>query len=135
LESFLSAGDLWIVPYRKNNTGVSVPSRIYNLFAIGRPIIICSDADAEAAMLLKEEDIGWVTPPEDPAALAQAIASAASDVARTHEKGRRAAEIASRYTRQNSLGAYRELMDRLLMRQLMRNRDSLKKLPEQPSLR
>jgi glycosyltransferase involved in cell wall biosynthesis len=30
LESLLSAGDVWIVPYRKNNTGVSVPSRIYN---------------------------------------------------------------------------------------------------------
>ncbi len=49
LESFLSAGDVWIVPYRKNNTGVSVPSRIYNLLAVGRPIIICSEPDAEAA--------------------------------------------------------------------------------------
>ena len=30
LESFLSAADIWIIPYRRNNTGVSVPSRIYN---------------------------------------------------------------------------------------------------------
>jgi hypothetical protein len=44
LESFLSAGDVWVIPYRKDNTGVSVPSRIYNLLAIGRPIIICSEA-------------------------------------------------------------------------------------------
>lgn len=128
LESFLSAGDIWIVPYRKNNTGVSVPSRIYNIFAIGRPIIICSEPDAEAAMLLKEENIGWVTPPEDPPALAQMIASAASEAACTSEKGRRAAQIASRYTRQISLSAYRDLLDRLLMHQLARNRDSLKKV-------
>jgi len=128
LENFLSAGDIWIVPYRKNNTGVSVPSRIYNIFAIGRPIIICSEPDAEAAMLLREEDIGWVTPPEDPAALAQTIAAAASHTACTREKGCRAASVASRYTRQISLSAYRELMDRLLMRQLARNRNSLKKL-------
>jgi glycosyltransferase involved in cell wall biosynthesis len=120
LEDFLSAGDVWIVPYRKNNTGVSVPSRIYNIFAIGRPSIICSEPDAEAALILKEEDIGWVTPPEDPKALAQLIANAAADAEGTREKGRRAALIASRYTRQISLGAYRHLMDRLLHNRVSR---------------
>jgi len=120
LEDFLSAGDVWIVPYRKNNTGVSVPSRIYNIFAIGRPSIICSEPDAEAALILKEEDIGWVTPPEDPKALAQVIANAAADAEGTVEKGRRAALIASRYTRQISLGAYRHLMDRLLQNRVSR---------------
>jgi glycosyltransferase involved in cell wall biosynthesis len=128
LESFLSAGDIWIVPYRKNNTGVSVPSRIYNIFAIGRPIIICSEPDAEAAMLLQEEDIGWVTPPEDPKALAQLIAAAASDVAGTKAKGRRAALVASRYTRPIALGAYRDLMDRLLSSQHARSEEGLKEV-------
>jgi glycosyltransferase involved in cell wall biosynthesis len=120
LETFLSAGDIWIVPYRKNNTGISVPSRIYNIFAVGRPIIICSEPEAEAAMLLREENIGWVTSPEDPKALAQVIASAASDAACTREKGRRASQVAARYTREISLSAYRNLMDKLLMRQLAR---------------
>jgi glycosyltransferase involved in cell wall biosynthesis len=114
LESFLSAGDIWIVPYRKNNTGVSVPSRIYNLLAIGRPIIICSEPDAEAAILTREEDIGWVTPPEDPQAIAQAVNAAASAGSNTVEKGHRAAAVASRFTRQIALNAYRGLMDRLL---------------------
>jgi glycosyltransferase involved in cell wall biosynthesis len=126
LESFLSAGNIWIVPYRKNNTGVSVPSRIYNLLAIGRPIIMCSEPDAEAAILMREENIGWVTPPEDPEALAQIISSAASAATDTSEKGHRAALVASRFTSQIALNGYRELMDRLLDRQLSRNRDSLK---------
>jgi glycosyltransferase involved in cell wall biosynthesis len=121
LESFLSAGDVWIIPYRKNNTGVSVPSRIYNIFAIGRPIIICSEPDAEAAMLLREEDIGWVTPPEDPTALARIIAAAASDAATTTGKGRRAVVVASRYTRQIARATYRKLMDGLLQRQTVRD--------------
>jgi glycosyltransferase involved in cell wall biosynthesis len=128
LENFLSAGDIWIVPYLKNNTGVSVPSRIYNIFAIGRPTIICSEPDAEAAMLLQEEDIGWVTPPEDPKALAQTIAMAAFNVASTKERGRRAAAVASRYTRQISLSAYRDLMDRLLHRQHARSEASLQEV-------
>ncbi len=120
LECFLSAGDIWIVPYRKNNTGVSVPSRIYNLLAIGRPIIICSEPDAEAAILMREEEIGWVTPPEDPEAIAQIIGFAASSAADTKQKGHRAAMVASRFTRQIALDAYRDLMDRLLDLQLSR---------------
>jgi glycosyltransferase involved in cell wall biosynthesis len=127
LESFLSAGDIWIVPYRKNNTGVSVPSRIYNLLAIGRPIIICSEPNAEAAILMREEDIGWVTPPEDPEAIAQIIRLAATADATT-EKGRRAAMVASRFTRQIALNAYLDLIDRLRARQLSRNRDRRKSL-------
>ena len=128
LENFLSAGDIWIVPYRKNNTGVSVPSRIYNIFAIGRPIIICSEPDAEAAILVQEEDIGWVTPPEDPEALANTILSAALGAAATEERGRRAASVASRYTRKISLSAYGDLMDKLLTRQQARSRESLKEV-------
>jgi glycosyltransferase involved in cell wall biosynthesis len=128
LENFLAAGNVWIVPYRKNNTGVSVPSRIYNIFAVGRPIIICSEADAEAAILLKEENIGWVTQPEDPRALAEVIARAASETTGTKAKGQRATEVASSYTRQISLGAYRDLMNGLLKRQLLRNRENLREM-------
>ena len=126
LESFLSAGDIWIVPYRKNNTGVSVPSRIYNLLAIGRPIIICSEPGAEAAILMREEDIGWVAPPEDPAAMARIIGFAASSAADTHQKGHKAAMVASRFTRQIALDTYCSLMDRLLDQQLSRRRNNLK---------
>ncbi len=118
LEVFLSSANIWIIPYRKNNTGVSVPSRIYNLLAIGRPVIICSEPEAEAAMLVKDEDIGWVVPPEDPEAVAQIISFAASAAAETNERGHRATMVASRFTRQIALKAYRDLMDRLLDQQL-----------------
>jgi glycosyltransferase involved in cell wall biosynthesis len=126
LETFLSAGDIWVIPYRKNNTGVSVPSRIYNLLAIGRPIIICSEPDAEAAMLVREEEIGWVAPPGDPEAIAQIIRFAASAAAKTDEKGHRAAIVASRFTPHISLRAYRDLMDRLLDQQLSRVHSNVK---------
>jgi glycosyltransferase involved in cell wall biosynthesis len=126
LERFLSAGDVWIVPYRKNNTGVSVPSRIYNLLAVGRPIIICSEPEAEAALLMREEDIGWVAPPENPEAIAQIISLAASAKDRTREKGRRAAIVASRFTPEIALTAYRDLMQKLIERRLVRNRQSSK---------
>src|SRR5665213_3813565 len=36
LEQLLAAADIWLIPYRKDVAGVSVPSRFYNLLAIGR---------------------------------------------------------------------------------------------------
>ena len=79
-------------------------------------------------MLLQEEGIGWVTPPEDPKALARLVAAAASDAAGTKTKGRRAVVIASRYTRPIALGAYRNLMDRLLSGEHARGEDTLKEV-------
>ena len=122
LESFLSAADIWIIPYRRNNTGVSVPSRIYNLLAVGRPVIICSEPNAEAAILVQEEGIGWVVPPENADAIAHAIHSAASATAATVEKGHRATRVASRYTGDIALKAYRSLMSDLLDRKTFENR-------------
>src|SRR5207249_10530672 len=63
LGPFLSAADVWIIPYRRNVAGVSVPSRFYNLLAIGRPVILVSEADAEAALTVTEHDVGWVVQP------------------------------------------------------------------------
>lgn len=122
LESFLSAADIWIIPYRRNNTGVSVPSRIYNLLAVGRPVIICSEPDAEAAILVQEEGIGWIVPPENADAIARAIHSAASAPAATVEKGHRASMVASGYTAEIALKAYRNLMSDLLDRKTFTRR-------------
>jgi colanic acid biosynthesis glycosyl transferase WcaI len=110
LEEFLSAADVWIIPYRRNVAGVSVPSRIYNLLAVGRPVIVAAEPNSEAALMLKEEDIGWVVRPEDPRNLAEAVRSAAADRAGTIEKGRHAAEIAQRYTYDRAIAAYRQII-------------------------
>jgi glycosyltransferase involved in cell wall biosynthesis len=114
LEEFLSAADLWIIPYRSSVAGVSVPSRIYSLLAIGRPVIVAADAHSEAAMILKENDIGWVTRPEDPFELARAIRSAAGDREETLAKGRRAAKAAERYTYDRAIASYRQIVGELM---------------------
>ncbi len=110
LEEFLSAADVWIIPYRRNVAGVSVPSRIYNLLAVGRPVIVAAEAHSEAALMLKEEDIGWVVRPEDPLDLAEAIRSAAADREETLAKGRRAALAAQRYTYDRAIASYRQII-------------------------
>jgi glycosyltransferase involved in cell wall biosynthesis len=104
LETFLSAADVWIIPYRKNVAGVSVPSRFYNLLAIGRPVILVSEADAEAALTVTEHDVGWVVEPGRADELAKAVRRAAS--ADDPQRPARAAEIAGRFDFDAAMDGY-----------------------------
>jgi glycosyltransferase involved in cell wall biosynthesis len=110
LTTFLAAADLWVIPYRRGVAGVSVPSRLYNLLAVGRAIIVAAEAHSEASMVVTEENIGWAVAPEQPQALADAIAAAAADMPGTVQKGRHAAEVASRYSPEAGLAAYRAVL-------------------------
>ena len=111
LETFLSAADVWIIPYRKNVAGVSVPSRFYNLLAIGRPVILVSEADAEAALTVTEHDVGWVVEPGSADELAKTISRAAG--ARDSQRAERAAEIAGRFDFEIAMTGYCSLIREL----------------------
>jgi glycosyltransferase involved in cell wall biosynthesis len=113
LVEFLSSADVWVIPYRRHIAGVSVPSRLYNLLAVGRAIIVAAESYSEAALVIGEENIGWVVPPEDPRQLADAIRLAASDRAATAQKGRRAAEAAKHYGPDAAIARYREVLLKL----------------------
>jgi colanic acid biosynthesis glycosyl transferase WcaI len=112
LEEFLAAADVWLIPYRRNVAGVSVPSRFYNLLAVGRPVILISEPDAEAALTVREHELGWVVTPGKPAELANAIRQAASskDLSRPD----RAAGIAAHYSLPRAMASYSELIQKLL---------------------
>jgi len=47
-------------------SGISVPSRMYNMMAAGKPILAIVDSNSEVAMTIKEEKIGWVIPSNKP---------------------------------------------------------------------
>jgi len=111
LETFLSAADAWIIPYRKNVAGVSVPSRFYNLLAIGRPVILVSEPDAEAALTVTEHDVGWVVEPGCADELAKTISRAAG--ARDPQRAGRAAEIAGRFDFEIAMTGYCSLIREL----------------------
>ena len=114
LETFLSAADVWIIPYRKNVAGVSVPSRFYNLLAIGRPVILVSEPDAEAALTVIEHDVGWVVEPGRADELAKAVGHAAD--ARDQQRAGRAAEIAGRFDFNAAMAGYCGLIREFLQK-------------------
>lgn len=115
LEAFLSAADVWIIPYRSNVAGVSVPSRFYNLLAIGRPVILVSESDAEAALTVAEHDVGWIVEPGRADELAKTISRAAG--AKDAQRAERAAEIAGRFDFNAAMAGYCGLIRELLQKQ------------------
>ena len=112
LETFLTAADLWIIPYRKDVAGVSVPSRFYNLLAVGRPVVLVSEAEAEAALTVVENGLGWVVPPGRADRLAAAIRSASRSA--DGDMMARAVKAAARFDRASAMDGYAALIDELL---------------------
>src|SRR5262249_40187548 len=112
LETFLASANLWIIPYRKDVAGVSVPSRFYNLLAVGPPVVLVSEPAAEAALTVVENGLGWVVTPGRADQLAEAIRAASrSDAAAMAE---RAVKAASRFDRTVAMDAYAGLIAELL---------------------
>jgi colanic acid biosynthesis glycosyl transferase WcaI len=112
LEQLLSAADIWLIPYRKDVAGVSVPSRFYNLLAIGRPVLLVSEAAAEAALTVSEHGLGWVVEPGRPDELARIIrlASLSADPSAAE----RAVATAQRFSLAAAMARYAELLGKLL---------------------
>ena len=112
LEALLAAADVWIIPYRKNVAGVSVPSRFYNVLAVGRPVVLVSEPEAEAALTVVENGLGWVVTPGRPDELANAIRVASGSDAKAMAE--RAVKAAAKFDRATAMDAYAGVIDELL---------------------
>ena len=101
-ELFLNACDAAVLAAVPGMVGVSVPSRMYNILASGKPMIAMMDPSTEVARVIEEEGVGWVVPIGDIDRLVAVIEEARSDrpaLAAMGDNARRAAE------RTYSLGA------------------------------
>ena len=112
LEVFLAAADIWLIPYRRNVAGVSVPSRFYNLLAVGRPVILVSEPEAEAALIVAENGLGWVVKPGGSDELARAIRLASR--AEISPMAARAVAAAGNFARERAMAGYRGVVAELL---------------------
>ncbi|MGH6711504.1 MAG: glycosyltransferase family 4 protein [Bradyrhizobium sp.] len=112
LEAFLSAADVWLIPYRKNVAGVSVPSRFYNLLAVGRPVVLVSEPEAEAALIVTESNLGWVVAPGMSDQLAGAIRAACSST--DSSMAERVVAAARGFSSERALTSYASLINELL---------------------
>ncbi|MGC2235858.1 MAG: glycosyltransferase family 4 protein [Pyrinomonadaceae bacterium] len=70
---FLNACDVAIVSLVKKMRGVSMPSRTYNILAVGKPILALAEEDSEVAEVVREDNVGWIVPPNEPEKLLKTI--------------------------------------------------------------
>lgn len=120
-QAFLNACDLGLVTLVSGMWGVSVPSRLYNLLAAGKPILGVVEPGSEVDLVIREEGVGWSTPPGDVAAFVAAVRDAAADRARLRAMGVKARAAAERaYAGPPSLQYYRTLVRDLLAEEARR---------------
>jgi glycosyltransferase involved in cell wall biosynthesis len=70
---YLSACDVSLVSLKRGMFGLGVPSKAYFSLAADRPILAVVDKGSELELMIKEYDVGWVSPPGDPLILASKI--------------------------------------------------------------
>ena len=72
----LSAADIHVVGLAPGLAGYVVPSRLYGILAVARPVIVAADTESETAQIVERIECGVVVPPGRPELLARAIRDA-----------------------------------------------------------
>jgi len=114
LPHLLAAADGLLVPLDKDKSFLSVPSKLYNFLAAGRPILGLATEASEVFQIIREADCGLCAPPDDPVRIADVFRVLQKDPARRAEmaaNGRRLAEEC--YSRRRVIAAFEDLMARI----------------------
>lgn len=69
----LATCDASIVTLHPDMWGLGVPSKAYFSFAADRPVLAIMHPDSEVAMIVRDEQVGWVTSPDDIVSVARLI--------------------------------------------------------------
>ncbi|TLY35811.1 MAG: glycosyltransferase family 4 protein [Nitrospirae bacterium] len=83
----LSAGDIHLVTLRSDMAGLSVPSKVYGIMAVGRPVIFIGPEESEVAILIRESLCGEVFDPVNHEKAGRAILDLAQDPRRREYLG------------------------------------------------
>jgi glycosyltransferase involved in cell wall biosynthesis len=111
----LSSAHIHVVGLAPGLSGYVVPSRLYGVLAVGRPVIAAADAESETAELVGRVGCGVVVPPGRPELLAAAIRRAHDGEYDLKEMGRRARAYAvAEADRSVAVERYRELLAELV---------------------
>ena len=114
LNTSLNAADVSVLAFKKGMAGISVPSRLYNLMAAGKPILGVVDNNSEVADVIREAKLGVAVSPESPRNLAEQILSLRNDGdlrVKMAENSRN--EAVSKYSYDVTKQQYRDLFDSL----------------------
>jgi glycosyltransferase involved in cell wall biosynthesis len=111
LPQSLSSADVHVVGLAPGLAGYVVPSRLYGILAVARPVIVAADRESETAQVVERVGCGIVVPPARPELLARAIRDAHEGVYDLGAMGARGREWVEREAdRSVAVRRYRDLL-------------------------
>jgi glycosyltransferase involved in cell wall biosynthesis len=110
----LNACNVAIITFSSGMAGISVPSRMYNVLAAGKPLLAVCDDDSELAAVVREEGIGWVVPPGRADLIVATLYDAKSNPERLRSMGERARKASeAKYNSDYVLQIYESIIESL----------------------
>jgi glycosyltransferase involved in cell wall biosynthesis len=111
----LSAADVHVVGLARRLAGYVVPSRLYGVLSVGRPVIVAADADSETAHVVDSIGCGVVIPPGRPDLLASTIRDAYDGRLPLEEMGARGRSwVVQEADREVAIERYRRVLGELV---------------------
>jgi colanic acid biosynthesis glycosyl transferase WcaI len=115
LATALAAGDIHLVPQNPEAAAFAVPSKVYNIMAVGRPFVATAMPDSTLWHLQKQSGAFLCVPPNEPLCLAEAVLRLADDLPLRLELGRRGREfVEQHYAKPLILRAFSSRLDALV---------------------
>jgi colanic acid biosynthesis glycosyl transferase WcaI len=106
-----ATSDVQVSLYRRGSSRHSMPSKVYEIMASGRPLLVSADARSDVWNLVEETGCGLCVEPQDAEKLALAVLRLYNDrdlCTRIGELGRR--EVERRYSREVVADSYNQLL-------------------------
>jgi colanic acid biosynthesis glycosyl transferase WcaI len=111
LPELLASADVLLVPLDRDKSRLSVPSKLYNFMAAGRPILGVATPDSEVAAIVRDNGCGFVVPPGDPSGLAATVMALKSAPDRLASAALRArTHVESHFSKDKILRKYEDLL-------------------------
>jgi colanic acid biosynthesis glycosyl transferase WcaI len=114
LATALCQGDIHLVPQNPEAAAFAVPSKVFNIMAVGRPFVATALPGTVLWQLQHESGAFLCVPPDQPPAFAEAVLRLADDQRLRHELGRRGRDFVERnYSKPHILGGLLGRLDAL----------------------
>ena len=115
LPSLRAASDVQLSLYKSGSATYSMPSKVYEIMASGRPLLASADRDSDIWRLVESVGCGVCVDPGDRDGLVAAITNLYEDPATREAMGKRGrAEAETSYALETVTGRYRQLFEQIV---------------------
>jgi colanic acid biosynthesis glycosyl transferase WcaI len=117
LAKALSVGDIHLVPQNPQAAAFAVPSKVYNIMAVGRPFVATALPDSTLWHLQRDSGAFLCVPPDEPVRFAEAVLRLADDEVLRRDLGQRGRQFVERhFAKPMVLGSFMSRLDALAAR-------------------